>query len=65
MLVCISQDSGLALRDIAEPVGITDRAAHRIVTELDAAGYITRERNGRRNHYTINAHSPGPPRCEP
>jgi DNA-binding MarR family transcriptional regulator len=58
VLVCIAEDSGLRLRDIAARVQITERAAHRIVTELDAAGYITRERNGRRNHYTINAHAP-------
>jgi predicted transcriptional regulator len=60
VLVCIAQDSGLRLRDIAARVQITERAAHRIVTELDADGYITRERNGRRNHYTINAHPPIP-----
>ena len=58
VLVCIARDSGLRLRDIAEDVGITERAAHRIVTELAAAGYITRERIGRRNRYTVNAHLP-------
>ena len=36
-------------------VGITERATHRIVVELEAAGYLSRERNGRRNHYKINA----------
>ncbi len=41
-------------------MGITERAAHRIVAELAAAGYITRRRDGRRNHYTINAHFPLP-----
>jgi hypothetical protein len=41
-------------------VGITERAAHRIVVELAEAGYISRERHGRRNHYTVNAHSPLP-----
>jgi len=60
VLVCIAQDPGLRLRDIAEGAKITERAAHRIVTELDAAGYITRGRTGRRNHYTINAHLPIP-----
>ncbi len=48
------------MRDIGERIGITERAAHRIVVELADAGYITRERNGRRNHYTINAHFPLP-----
>ena len=58
VLVCIARDPGLRLRDIAEDVGITERAAHRIVTELAVAGYITRERTGRRNRYTVNAHLP-------
>ena len=60
VLVCIARDAGIRLRDIGERVGITERAAHRIVVELVDAGYITRERNGRRNHYTINAHFPLP-----
>jgi DNA-binding IclR family transcriptional regulator len=50
----------MRLRDISDRVGITERAAHRIVTELDAAGYITRTRNGRRNNYTIQTHLPLP-----
>ncbi len=57
VLVCIARDPGVRLRDIGERVGITERAAHRIVVELAEAGYITRERNGRRNTYTVNAHS--------
>jgi MarR family len=60
VLVCIADDRGVRLRDIGEKLGITERAAHRIVTELAAAGYLTRQRNGRRNHYTINAHLPLP-----
>ncbi len=56
VLVCIARDRGIRLRDVGERVGITERAAHRIVVELTDAGYINRERNGRRNHYTINAH---------
>src|ERR1700743_634608 len=60
VLVSIARDPGIRLRDIGERVGITERAAHRIVVELADAGYITRERNGRRNRYTINAHSPLP-----
>jgi MarR family protein len=58
VLVCIADDPGVRLREIGERVGITERAAHRIVVELAAAGYITRERNGRRNRYTVNAHLP-------
>ena len=57
VLVCIARDPGVRLRDIGERVGITERAAHRIVVELADAGYITRQRNGRRNSYTINADS--------
>jgi predicted transcriptional regulator len=53
VLVCISHDPGILLREISDQVGITERAAHRIVTELADGGYITRERNGRRNQYTI------------
>jgi MarR family len=60
VLVCIAHDPGVRLRDIGERVDITERAAHRIVTDLAAAGYITRQRNGRRNHYTINTQLPLP-----
>jgi DNA-binding IclR family transcriptional regulator len=58
VLVCIADDPGIRLREIGQQVGITERAAHRIVVDLTAAGYITRERNGRRNQYTINADRP-------
>ena len=60
VLVCIARDPGIRLRDIGERVGITERAAHRIVVELADAGYIARERTGRRNRYTINADFPLP-----
>jgi hypothetical protein len=60
VLVSIARDPGVRLRDIGERVGITERATHRIVAELADAGYISRERNGRRNHYTINTHLPLP-----
>lgn len=60
VLLCIAHDPGIRLREIGEAVGITERAAHRIVVELAAAGYISRRRNGRRNHYTIESHLPLP-----
>ena len=60
VLLCIAHDSGIRLREIGEAVGITERAAHRIVVELADAGYISRTRNGRRNHYTIRSHLPLP-----
>jgi predicted transcriptional regulator len=58
VLICIAHDSGVRLREIGEAVGITERAAHRIVTELAQAGYISRERRGRRTHYTIQSDRP-------
>jgi hypothetical protein len=60
VLLCIAHDPGVRLREIGDAVGITERAAHRIVGELAAAGYISRRRNGRRNHYTIESHLPVP-----
>jgi len=62
VLACIAHDPGVLLREVSERVGITERAAHRIVTELTDGGYITRERNGRRNHYTIQSGLPLPDR---
>jgi MarR family len=62
VLACIAHDPGVLLREISERVGITERASHRIVTELTDGGYITRERNGRRNHYTIQSGLPLPDR---
>jgi hypothetical protein len=55
VLLCIAQDPGMRLRDIGERAGITERAAHRIVGDLADAGYVSRERHGRRNRYTINS----------
>jgi hypothetical protein len=60
VLLSIAQDPGIRLREIGESVGITERAAHRIVTELAASGYITRTRDGRRSHYAIQANMPLP-----
>jgi DNA-binding IclR family transcriptional regulator len=57
VLLCIADDPGIRLREIGEQVGITERAAHRIVGDLAAAGYISRERRGRRNHYTVSLHA--------
>jgi DNA-binding MarR family transcriptional regulator len=62
VLVCIAHDPGVRLIDISDRVGITERAAHRIVAELASAGYITRKRNGRRNQYTIQSDLPLPDR---
>jgi len=56
VLLCIARDPRVRLREIGDQVGITERAAHRIVGELVNAGYLVRDRNGRRNHYTITTH---------
>lgn len=53
VLVCIARDPGIRLRDIAGVVGITERAAHRILSELIREGYVLREKRGRRNHYEV------------
>jgi len=54
VLLCIERDPDVRLRDIAETVGITERAAQRIVSDLVDAGYATRERDGRRNRYALD-----------
>ena len=54
VLLCIAQDPEVRLRDVAESVGITERAAQRIVSDLVESGYVERRRVGRRNRYTIN-----------
>jgi hypothetical protein len=60
VLICIAQDPGVRLRDIGAAVGITERAAHRIVGELADAGYVSRQRVGRRNRYAIRSDLPVP-----
>ena len=57
-LLCIAEDPGVRMRDIAAEVEITERAAQRIVAELVEAGYLDRERVGRRNRYTIRTSLP-------
>ena len=60
VLLCIARDPGLRLRDIADRVGITERSAYGIVLDLAEAGYILKEKTGRRNRYQIQAHLPLP-----
>lgn len=57
-LLCIAADPGARLRDIAATVGVTERRAHAIVTDLVDAGYVVKDRNGRRNQYRIQADLP-------
>lgn len=54
VLICIARDPNIRVRDMAERVGITERAVLRILSELEESGFIEHERVGRRNHYTIN-----------
>ena len=57
-LLCIAADPGARLRDIATSVGITERTAHAIVTDLVDCGYVVKDRNGRRNQYRIQVDLP-------
>src|SRR3954454_1180686 len=58
VLLCVAYDPGIRLRDIAETVGVTERSAHRILSELVEDGYVDRERVGRRNVYKVKAELP-------
>jgi hypothetical protein len=57
-LLCIAHDPGVRVRDLAVMVGVTERSAHAIVTDLVDAGYVVKEKNGRRNRYHIQEHLP-------
>ena len=56
VLLCIARDPGVRLRDIAARTGITERSAYAIVIDLAEAGYIVKQKNGRRNRYEVQAH---------
>ncbi len=58
VLVCLAADGGQTVRDIAQKVGITERAVLRIVAELEQGGVLQRARDGRRNRYTIDPEAP-------
>jgi hypothetical protein len=58
VLLCIADDPGVRLRDIAAAVGITERSAHDIVTDLVDDGYVIKDKAGRRNRYRIQEHLP-------
>ncbi len=60
VLLCIAHDPDARLRDIAASLGITERSVYGIVTDLTAAGYVIKHRDGRRNLYQIQAHLPLP-----
>ena len=60
VLLCIARDPSARLRDIAASLGITERSAHAIVNDLADAGYVVKQKDGRRNRYQIQAHLPLP-----
>ena len=60
VLLCVADDPGVRLRDIAASLNITERSAFGIITDLVEAGYVVKEKAGRRNRYHIQAHLPLP-----
>lgn len=58
VLISIAESPGIRLRDIAGRIGITERATQRIVSELEEAGYLSHEREGRRNRYHLRTEAP-------
>ncbi len=58
VLLCLAKDPEQRMREVADLVGITERAVQRIVTELEEAGYVEREKDGRRNRYHVNRSRP-------
>ena len=60
VLLCIAHDPAARLRDVAASLGITERSAHGIVADLAEAGYVIKQKDGRRNRYQVQAHLPVP-----
>ena len=60
VLLCIAEDPGVRLRDIAGALQITERSAYGIVADLAAAGYVVKQRDGRRNRYIVRRDLPLP-----
>lgn len=60
ILLCVAHDPGVRLRDIAASLNITERSAFGILADLAEAGYVVKEKDGRRNRYHIQAHLPLP-----
>ena len=58
VLICIAEDPSARLRDLAERVGITERAVQMIVQDLEQVGVVQKQRTGRRNHYEIRPDHP-------
>lgn len=58
VLLCIATDPQARIRDLADRVGITERAVQRIISDLEEGGYLAHEREGRRNTYRVRSHLP-------
>jgi len=58
VLLSVARDPQVRIRELADRVGITERAVQRIIAELEADGYLTHERAGRRNLYRVRGHLP-------
>jgi DNA-binding MarR family transcriptional regulator len=65
VLLCIARDPDMRLRDIAARLGITERSTYGIVIDLAQAGYIVKQKDGRRNRYEIRSHLPLPGPASP
>jgi IclR-like helix-turn-helix domain-containing protein len=60
VLICIARDPGIRLRDLAATIDVTERSAYGIVTDLVNAGYVVKDKDGRRNRYRVEAQLPLP-----
>lgn len=58
VLLCLTQEPALRVCDVAQRIGVSDRAVLRILRELEQSGYISRRRQGRRNHYQVHLRRP-------
>lgn len=58
VLLCVAQQPGMRMREVAQAVGVTERCVQRILSELEEAGYVTRAHQGRRNYYEVHADLP-------
>ena len=58
VFLCIAEDPDTLIREVADRVGITERATQRIVAELEEAGYLSHTKVGRRNHYEVHTDLP-------
>jgi DNA-binding IclR family transcriptional regulator len=57
-LLFIAHDPGARLRDLAAALHVTERTAYGLIVDLTAAGYVVKEKTGRRNRYHIQEHLP-------